>query len=111
MSLYIVDIHGELEGDYEIIKKYEEPTKNDLAVDCIDRNSIKYYPGTGGYMYASKGEIDQLPPVTPQPRKGHWIRRNAFLVPWKCSECNYESERYENYCPNCGAKMENEVEE
>jgi uridine kinase len=66
MSLYIVDIHGELEGDYEIIKKYEEPTKNDLEVDCIDRNSIKYYPGTGGYMYASKGEIDQLPPVTPQ---------------------------------------------
>lgn len=22
---YIVDIHGELEGDYEIIKKYDEP--------------------------------------------------------------------------------------
>ena len=45
-----------------------------------------------------------------EPRKGHWIRRNAFLVPWKCSECNYESERYENYCPNCGAKMESEVD-
>jgi hypothetical protein len=33
VSLYIVDIHGELEGDYEIIRKYEEPTtKNDLAL-------------------------------------------------------------------------------
>lgn len=25
MSLYIVDIHGELEGDYEEISKYEPP--------------------------------------------------------------------------------------
>ena len=52
----------------EVIKALEqEPTtKNDLGVDCIDRNSIKYYPGTGGYMYASKGEIDKLPSVTPQ---------------------------------------------
>ena len=38
-------------------------------------------------------------------KTGHWIRRNSFLVPYKCSECNYESERYDNYCPNCGARM------
>lgn len=25
MSKWIVDIHGDIEGDYEIIKKYEEP--------------------------------------------------------------------------------------
>lgn len=25
MSKYIVDIHGEIEGDYEIVRKYEEP--------------------------------------------------------------------------------------
>lgn len=25
MSKWIVDIHGEIEGDYEIIEKYEEP--------------------------------------------------------------------------------------
>ena len=48
--------------------KQEPTTKNDLGVDCIDRNSIKYYSGTGGYMYASKGEIDKLPSVTPQVR-------------------------------------------
>lgn len=24
MSLYIVDIHGDIEGDYEIVRKYEE---------------------------------------------------------------------------------------
>ena len=26
MGLYIVDIHGEIEGDYDLIKKYEEQT-------------------------------------------------------------------------------------
>ena len=40
-----------------------------------------------------------------EPSKGHWMLRNSFLVPYKCSECNYKSERYDNYCPNCGAKM------
>ena len=29
MSKWIVDIHGDIEGDYEIIKKYEEP-KTDI---------------------------------------------------------------------------------
>lgn len=24
MSLYVVDIHGDIEGDYEIVRKYEE---------------------------------------------------------------------------------------
>ena len=99
--------------------EYEEPTtKNDLGVDCIDRNSIKYYPGTGGYMYASKGEIDQLPSVTPQEsRKGHWIvekggsylgKRNGY-----CSNCKdfYTNDwNVMSFCPNCGADM-SEVEE
>ena len=92
----------------EVIKALEqEPTtKNDLGVDCIDRNSIKYYPGTGGYMYASKGEIDKLPSVTPQEqRKGHWIntanpRMSDNIV---CSECGYDSIADFKFCPNCGS--------
>lgn len=32
MSKYIVDIHGDIEGDYEIIKKYEEP-----KTDVLDK--------------------------------------------------------------------------
>lgn len=32
MSKWIVDIHGEIEGDYEIIKKYEEP-----KTDVLDK--------------------------------------------------------------------------
>ncbi len=32
MSKYIVDIHGEIEGDYEIIGKYQEP-----KTDVLDK--------------------------------------------------------------------------
>ncbi len=42
MSKYIVDIHGEIDGDYEIIGKYEEPrwikcsdNLPDIAVDVL----------------------------------------------------------------------------
>ena len=98
--------------------------KNDLGVDYIDRNSIKYYPGTGGYMYASKGEIDKLPSVTPQePRKGHWVvqpsnkeQGERDFIWWKCSECGQvifsETEKdrkeFHAFCSRCGANMESE---
>lgn len=32
MSKWIVDIHGEIKGDYEIIKKYEEPRKGKWTI-------------------------------------------------------------------------------
>ena len=76
MSLYIVDIHGELEGDYEIIKKYEEPTKNDLGVDVVSRQAVKdtIFAECSGTkldidfakVLMLQRAIKALPPVTPQ---------------------------------------------
>lgn len=31
MSKWVVDIHGDIEGDYELIKKYEEPKADVLG--------------------------------------------------------------------------------
>lgn len=63
--------------------------------------------------------IEQLPPVTPQAKTGHWTERKmhkgtGFFLP-TCSECGsiqpYAHHTFSwNYCPNCGAKME-EAEE
>jgi hypothetical protein len=76
-----------------------------------------------------------MSPVTPIRPKGHWIaRKKVGFGEWKdvtvlvnlkgcvtdsckCSECGdwlTGSDEYEcsaRYCPNCGAEMENEVEE
>ena len=118
MSLYIVDIHGELEGDYEIIRKYEEPTtNNDLGVDCISRaDAIRV---ASGYCHPSNvaNELAKLPSVTPQePKTGHWIEQDGFDgdTYYDCSECGESfclidgtpTDNLYNYCPNCGAKME-----
>lgn len=94
----------------DIVKEKESTTKNNLGVDCIDRNSIKYYSGQGGYMYASKGEIDKLPSVTPQSKTGKWISNITGRHLSFCSECGEMGVDYHNFCPSCGADMR-EVEE
>lgn len=73
MSLYIVDIHGSIEGDYEIIRKYDEPktgkwlrliyiTERGIRIpyyqcsECgkeIDNCAYNYCPRCGTFM---KGE-------------------------------------------------------
>ena len=75
-----------------IIKAFEPTTKNDLAVDCISRKSIKQklqehhdffvnaYGGFSNLPQNDKSRVDEIinciamvvnePPVTPQPR---WI--------------------------------------
>ena len=61
--------------------------------------------------------FDNLPPAQPEPKEGHWIRRDCGLdVECKCSRCGYKDfveprDEYwfkRNYCPNCGAKMKGE---
>ena len=50
--------------------------------------------------------LRSLPPVTPAVKTGYWIHLSKCD---KCSECGYETGRFEsesNYCPNCGIKME-----
>ena len=46
-----------------------------------------------------------------QPKKGKWISLDDFRGKYnengyKCSECDEHSDYKENFCPNCGAKME-----
>lgn len=38
MSLYVVNIHGEIEGDYEIVGKYEEPKTGHWILTIEDWN-------------------------------------------------------------------------
>ena len=51
-----------------------------------------------------KEYIKNLPPVTPRPKIGHWIKCD-ILQEFKCSECRVCFRNKSNYCPNCGAKM------
>ena len=61
-------------------------------------------------------EIEQLSPVTPKERTGHWIYKLEDWNKWTCSECGF-SKRTDvhvklrfNFCPNCGCRMINRKE-
>ena len=42
-----------------------------------------------------------------EPRKGYWLRRPHVYGVTYCSVCDFELKiDNTNYCPNCGAKME-----
>ena len=81
------------------------------------------YPVTYDLRYIKK-TLRALPPVTPQPKTGHWIIKDSkeqgydiggvktWYIQIKCSECGFIKTAIEghtgqyHYCPNCGAKMQ-----
>ena len=54
--------------------------------------------------------IEAIPAADVQPvRHGRWIKRGWSTV---CSECGEDyAFAKRNYCPNCGAKMDKEVQD
>ena len=111
--------------------KQEPTTKNDLGVDCISRadarkaiieyqysdsfceeHNIDHSINTSMALLA----LSDLPSVTPQPRKGHWIAHEVRLpdrtiLNYRCSVCGrkligYSTETLSEapYC-HCGARM------
>ena len=107
---------------YDFGQKIEPTTKNDLGVDCIDRqatlDAIIKRLGIKNETYLLEAErviyqqILAMPSVTPQePKTGHWIEdaeQHHVEKTYHCSECGHgawgEYEKTE-YCGGCGAKM------
>lgn len=107
-------------------KPCEDAVSRDLMTNTLGATCIAKRDEKGDLIALCS--IDNLPSVTPQPRKGHWIRigdRDSGyrdIVICKCSECGdkkeftgkFELEGYRlvidmdhvyKFCPNCGAKM------
>lgn len=79
MSKWIVNIHGDIEGDYEIIKEYEEPKTGHWKI-IPSNNNGEYRPNK--YACSECGwEIDLCRGL--QQETGHRL-----------------------FCEHCGAKME-----
>lgn len=95
-------IHCE-EGKFSVIQE-ETITGLGLSMNCAAGKDVKSYMST-------------IPRATPIRPKGHWIMTSDYLTTAygsvdyvKCSCCGEDSLEEGDYCPNCGAKME-EVEE
>lgn len=93
--------------------------------DAISRADVKKYlsaPDANGDRVIYESDLDLLPSVNPQPKVGYWIFHEPFDNGRKncnecieCSQCHtwlgYDCYAKTPYCPNCGAKMESEVQE
>lgn len=98
------------------LKDYKRLKEQEPCDDAISRQSVldeafevdtKEY---GRIDVVGADAINALPPVTPQQKKGQWIRVDKDKL--RCSECEvihliaqYPNGKI-NWCPNCGAKME-----
>ena len=87
--------------------------------DCISREAVmkcfkKWQPYMATRLLDYEQELKELPSVTPKPKTGEWIPLNYKDEMWgyvyKCSNCG-ATEYKDNFCPNCGAKMESEDKE
>jgi len=99
-------------GDTTII----EPTEQNQAIltaikaleqkpdeDCISRKAVLEIIEREEFKGDALSEIEKLSSVTPQPKMGRWIDTFGGC---KCSECNCLEAGYSDYCPNCGAQMQ-----
>lgn len=100
------------------IKALEQESKIlntlDFAIDASNGNT-NYFVGFRNGLRYSKSLIDGKEPQfesCTEPKTGRWIWELEDWNKWTCSECGYfkrtdiHSTLGYNYCPNCGAKME-----
>ena len=103
---YIVDIKGEIEGDYEIIGKYEERPIDEITKEqAID--ALHHY---GWLVVRSEHKAVERP-------KGEWINESQDSLLCTCCKKRvykpfiggFPTERsqyyYPNFCAFCGADM------
>ena len=69
----------------------------------VNNGEIFKFKAKGGTVRAYK-----LVPSVSAERVGEWIERNDFVhKAWECSKCGRITSMLENYCCECGARMEN----
>ncbi len=129
------EIKGEWHSDWHVLEAYQKhiealemvikALEQGLCEDAISRqNAIEafqifreYESNRSNKEWVDRIEtvLNQLPPVNPQLKTGHWIPGEKAQI--ECDQCGYGVMPWNNteYCPNCGARMikprESEVKE
>lgn len=101
-------------------KKYEaydmaiKALEQEPCDDCVRRQAVLAIAGDSCLDLDSYedtrefcDEINDLPPVNPQPKTGMWIEHFDESGKWyECDQCHSDWGDPVNYCPNCGTRME-----
>ena len=107
--------YGNLEAVEKAIEALEQTSCDDAisrqaVLDAFWKLKIELRPNA---IDAILNMVNGIPPVTPKSNTGHWIEcKDRYDIWSKCSECEKEYDKHYighiRYCPNCGAKMEEE---
>lgn len=95
----------------ERINNAEENFKSDNMESIASDDGDPFVDGVLSGVFNVRQMVVQAPPVTPQPKTGHWIKHvepndaEPFVL-WRCDNCNTVERRRTPYCPCCGVKME-----
>lgn len=82
--------------------------------DCVSRQTVKEQMLKYGFhapdMTVTEFVEDELPPVTPKPKMGHWIKitnPRGTVIALRCSACEKSPKHAirSDFCPHCGADM------
>lgn len=105
----------------EWLKDYKRLLEQEPCEEAISRQAVVGYLCThcpdDAECFKDCDDIKNIkafPPVTPQPKIGHWeyvqYDSNPKIGNYHCSVCRHIIIPFKNqkYCPNCGAKMEGE---
>ena len=92
--------------------EYGKASNDCPSDDCVRRQMVieqtynwskdEFLRVTNPFDYLRK-RIKSLPPVNPQPKRGHWIDVDGDNA--RCGCCNCLNHLYGTYCKHCGAKM------
>ena len=119
------NIHGVMDViDHNNCEKIIKLINSQPCEDCISRaealkhSHIEYDDDGEGHKVVYAEDIEGLPSVTPQPKRGKWIEntyessREFWDRTTECSECGYKlGGAMPNYCPNCGSYNREEADE
>lgn len=109
---------------YEFVEMAVKMMEKEPCEDAISRQAVLEITAETGAL-ETQARVKALPPVTQEPKTGHWVEEN--INEWSrkvfCSECGcpppfeyvsngdvYSASGYgvinkTKHCPNCGAKM------
>ena len=111
----LIGIESVESPSYNGVKTEQEPCDDAVSrqavIDTIDRwvkNTHVLIAFPANEVMPLFESVHKLPSVTPQPKMGRWSHDGSHWENrWICSECGYKLiDMQTNYCPNCGAKMQ-----
>lgn len=87
----------------------EDTISRQAALDCLTATGLKKFD----FILDARNKIKNLPPIIQQPRIGHWIKGKYTEDDmryndnhYKCNGCGRVVDFEENFCPDCGLRMQ-----